>query len=373
LAPGLLKLGNGALWLESPLVASSRKIVMPRFALPWLALVVASIAVADDSKPPALPRDTLPADLSVEAIPFGLERDRSIPRDNPLTAAKVRLGRRLFFDPILSADGTVACASCHHPDHGFAGPARFVVGINGQRSTRKAPTLLNRAYGSAFFWDGREATLEAQALRPIESPREMGATLPNVVQRLQKHPEYPALFRAAFPAGRRGVTADNLARALASFERVLLSGNTRVDRFRAGELRALNERERHGLWLYESRGQCWRCHTGANFTDEAYHNTGVGWGKEPVDLGRYTQTKIDGDRGRFKTPTLRSLAATAPYMHDGSLPTLEAVVEFYNQGGAKNPHLDPRIVPLGLSKEDQRDLVAFLKALSPEGTASGER
>jgi cytochrome c peroxidase len=313
------------------------------------------------AEPSVTPRDTLPANLSLEAVPRGLDAKRPVPADNPLTAAKVRLGRRLFFDPILSGDGTVSCASCHQPAHGFAGPTPYAVGIGGQRTSRNAPTLLNRAYGKAFFWDGREPTLEGQALRPIENPLEMGASLPEAVRRLRAHREYPALFREVFPDG---VTAPNVGRALASFERVLLTGDSRVDRFRAGDVRTLGERERHGLWLYESRGRCWRCHSGRNLTDEAFHNTGVGWGKEPADPGRYAVTHQESDRGRFKTPTLRGLTATAPYMHDGSLATLEDVVEFYNRGGVRNPHLDEAIVALGLSKEEVGDLVAFLKALS---------
>ncbi len=311
--------------------------------------------------PADLPRDTLPAQLGLDAIPLGLDRARPVPPDNPLTEKKVRLGRRLFFDPILSADGSVACASCHLPEHGFAGTARVAIGIGGRRTTRNVPSLLNRAYGQAFFWDGREATLEAQALRPIENPDEMGTSVADAVKRLQAHKEYPALFQAAF---RDGVTADNLARALASFERVLLVGDSRVDRFRAGDVKALSDAERHGLWLFESRGRCWHCHSGRNFSDEQYHNTGVSWGQAPLDLGRYGRTKQDADRGRFKTPTLRGLTHTAPYMHDGSLATLEEVVEFYNRGGGKNPCLDPIIQPLGLSKEEVRDLVAFLRALS---------
>jgi cytochrome c peroxidase len=318
------------------------------------------MAPSDTERAP-LPKDSLPAHLALDTIPDGLDAKRPIPKDNPLTEAKVRLGRKLFFDPILSADATVACASCHQPEHGFAGPGRFAVGARSQIGSRNAPTLLNRAYGTAFFWDGRETTLEGQALHPIASPTEMGSSVAQAVERLQAHREYPALFREAFS---EGVTAGNLAKALASFERVLLTGNSRVDRFRAGDLQALNASERHGLWLYESRGRCWRCHTGPNFTDEDFHNTGVSWGKTPADLGRYTVTKKDPDRGRFKTPTLRGLALTAPYMHDGSLATLEEVVEFYSRGGQKNVYLDPAIGPLELSKTDVADLVAFLKALS---------
>jgi cytochrome c peroxidase len=237
----------------------------------------------------------------------------------------------------------------------------LAIGVRGQRGQRHPPSLLNRAYGKAFFWDGRESTLEAQALHPIASATEMGGPLAGAVQRLRDHPEYPARFRLAFADG---ITEHNLARALASFERVLLAGNSRVDRFRAGDLRALDDGERHGLWLFESRGQCWQCHSGPNFTDEDFHNTGVGWGTESPDWGRFAVTHSDADRGRFKTPTLRALRNRAPYMHDGSLTTLQEVVAFYNRGGTKNRHLDPRMVPLGLSSEEMRDLLAFLEALS---------
>jgi cytochrome c peroxidase len=334
---------------------------MARLAYTLALLLTVLLTATWGAEPPMPPKDTLPAKLSLDHIPQGLDPKRPVPADNPLTEAKVQLGRRLFFDPILSADSSVSCASCHDPAHGFSGPNRFAVGVRGRQGTRNAPSLLNRAYGKAFFWDGRETTLEAQALRPIESSTEMGATVPEAVQRLRADKQYPAQFRAVFPDG---VTAENLAKALASFERVLLAGDSRVDRFRAGNLRVLSDRERHGLWLFESRGHCWRCHSGANFTDEAFHNTGVSWGKQPVDLGRYAVTKLDADRGRFKTPSLRGLTATDPYMHDGSLATLEDVVEFYNGGGNKNPNLDPLIEPLGLSKADVQDLAAFLKALS---------
>jgi cytochrome c peroxidase len=334
---------------------------MSRWALLGPVLLAGALA---PPVPPAVPRsvppDRLPALLALENIPLGLT-SRPIPQDAPLTEARVRLGRRLFFDPILSDDRTVACASCHQPEHGFAGPDGKARGIRGQTTTRRAPSLFNRAYGTSFFWDGRTATLEEQALRPIESPTEMGSKVGEAVRRLREKADYRTEFEAAF---QDGVTADNLARALAAFERVLLRGDSRVDHFRRkGEHAALTAEERHGLWLYESKGRCWRCHTGANFTDEQYHNTGVSWGKEPADLGRYGITKLDDDRGKFKTPTLRGVALTAPYMHDGSLATLQDVVEFYNKGGGANPHVDPTLAPLGLSPDEVRDLVAFLKAL----------
>lgn len=332
---------------------------MSRFALLAGLLVLGASVLAADS-PPDLPRDTLPTKLSLDEVPLGLE-PRPVPKENPLTEARVRLGRRLFFDPILSSDNTVACASCHQPDHGFTSNEARPRGIGGQRNARRAPSLFNRAYGTSFFWDGRESTLEGQALRPIEDPAEMGSTLSAVLVRLSSDSTYKAQFEAAFADG---VTAANLGRALASFERVLLRGDSAVDRFRRqGNTQALTGRERQGLWLYESKGRCWRCHSGANFTDEAYHNTGVSWGKVPADLGRFAVTKKEADRGRFKTPTLRGVALTGPYMHDGSLKSLEDVVEFYNRGGGANPNLDPVLGPLNLSKDEVRDLVAFLTAL----------
>lgn len=330
-------------------------------------LLVATLAALRAGEGPRLPPDTLPAQLSLESIPLGLAPVRPVPTDNPLTLARVRLGRRLFFDPILSADGKVACASCHRPDRGFAGDGPVSVGVGGKRGRRNVPSLLNRAYGKTFFWDGREATLESQALRPIAHPDEMAGSVDEAVRRLREHAEYPRLFQAAFMSE---VTAANLGRALASFERLLLDGGSRVDRFRAGDVAALGPEARHGLWLYESRGRCWRCHSGPNFTDEAYHNTGVAWDRLPADWGRYEATLRDEDRGRFKTPTLRGLVRTGPYMHDGSMATLREVVEFYNRGGGKNPNLDAVVGELGLSHEDVMDLVAFLTALSSDGPQS---
>jgi cytochrome c peroxidase len=325
--------------------------------IPCLALVAAFPA---NDPPSELPKDTLPEKVPLENIPLGLPA-RPQAKDNPLVPERVALGRKLFFDPILSADGTVACASCHRPDHGFASVEARPRGIRGQQTTRRAPSLFNRAYGKSFFWDGRSASLEEQALEPIAHPAELGSSAADAVTRLRADKEYTALFTAAFPDG---VTAANLGTALASFERVLLRGDSRVDRFRQnGKHSGLTPSERHGLWLYESKGQCWRCHGGANFTDEDFHNTGVSWGKEPLDLGRGGVTKKEADRGKFKTPTLRGVALTAPYMHDGSLKTLEDVVNFYNRGGGANPNLDPRLRPLGLSHDEARDLVAFLKAL----------
>ncbi|HVX10678.1 MAG TPA: cytochrome c peroxidase [Pirellulales bacterium] len=310
-----------------------------------------------------MPRDTLIAELSLDVLPLGLPDRTPAPDDNRLTPERVRLGRKLFFDPILSADGTVACASCHDPAHGFASAEPRSVGIHGRRGKRNAPSLLNRANGTSFFWDGRTATLEEQALEPIANPLELGGSLSDAVGRVAANTVYREAFSATYTDG---VTSQNVGRALAAFERVLLSGDSRVDRFQAGDAGALTANERKGLWLFESRAQCWRCHRGANYSDEAFHNTGVAALQAEPDPGRYAVSRDEADRGRFKTPGLRDISRTAPYMHDGSLATLRDVVRYYNQGTTANPHLDLAIKPLGLSPEEIDHLVAFLQALDGE-------
>jgi cytochrome c peroxidase len=326
-----------------------------------LLLVVALVA-GGQTEPP-VPMDTPPSELPLDEIPYGLDLERPVPADNPLTPAKVQLGRRLFFDPILSVDRKVACASCHDPARGFAGAEPRAIGVGRRHGRRNAPSLLNRAYGTSFFWDGRSHSLEDQTLKPLLNASELGnPSHESVVERLQADPKYRVGFAAAFPDG---VTAANLARAIASFERTILVGDSRVDRFHAGQVDLLNESERQGLWLFTSRGQCWRCHSGPNLSDEAFHNTGVSWAKEPIDLGRFEVTGMDADKGRFKTPTLRDIAKTGPYMHDGSIATLREVVEFYSRGGVHNPYLDSVMRPLNLTSQEVTYLVDFLRALSP--------
>lgn len=326
----------------------------------FLAVLLPLVRWAGPPAPPPLPKDTLPAALDPASCPPGLGERPETP-NNPLTAAKVQLGRKLFFDPKLSKDGTVACASCHDPAHGFASKEPRAVGIRGQVGRRNAPSLLNRAFGTAQFWDGRAATLEEQALLPIEDPAELGHSLPAVLAYLKGDATYAKQFATAFPDG---VTKENLAKALASFQRTLLHGDTPYDAFVAGDVGLLSGEAKHGLWLFESKGLCWKCHSGPNFTDELFHNTGVGWGQDPIDLGRFEVTKKFGDQGRFKTPTLRAVALSPPYMHDGSIATLEEVVKFYNRGGNRNPFLDPALKPLELTSEEEQSLVAFLRALS---------
>lgn len=307
---------------------------------------------------PDLPKDTLPEVLPAEP-PYGL-----VAEELPvLSDAGVAIGRSLFFDPILSKDGSVSCASCHQPDFGFADPRTKSVGVGGARTDRNSPSLFNRALGTAFFWDGRSDSLEEQVLEPIENPKEMGLALEEAIDRLAKHEHYGPAFREAFG---EEVSEALLAKVLAGFVRRLWIGDSPVDRFREGDIVHLSEAAQAGLWIYESRGFCWRCHTGQNFTDEKFHNTGIGSSVEDAAPGRFAVTGDEGDRGAFKTPTLRGLVFTAPYMHDGSLASLRDVVEFYVEGGRKNPSLSPLMEPLKLSDTDVDNLVAFLGALSAQ-------
>jgi cytochrome c peroxidase len=300
-------------------------------------------------------------------IPFGLEETAVvIPADNPLTNEKIELGRLLFFDKRLSQDNTIACASCHLAKFGFTDGKPVSTGIRGQKGGRSAPSSINRVFSSAQFWDGRAATLEAQSVGPFTNPIEHGFANYDVMRaKMMKLAGYRKLFKQVFD---EDITIDNVGRAIASFQRTVLSGNSPADRFDQGqEAGAISAEAQHGLLLFREKARCTKCHSGFNFTDEKFHNLGLGWDDNKVDLGRYMVTKIAEDIGAFKTPTLREIARSAPYTHDGRFKTLEEVVNFYNQGGVKNPHQDPLIIPLELTDEEKRDLVQFLHTLNGEG------
>ncbi|MEQ1903235.1 MAG: cytochrome c peroxidase [Pirellulaceae bacterium] len=320
--------------------------------------------------PAASPQDTDQADVYELKIPLGFPALPPIPEDNPLTPAKVELGRKLFHDPILSSNNKISCATCHKAELNFATNDPVAVGIDDRVGTRNAPSLLNRAYGKTQFWDGRSGSLEDQALQPIENKDEMGTSIDAAIDRLRASSEYRALFAAAFPTSHsekdsNPINRDTLAKTIACFERTLLIGGSQVDRFRNNDYTALPQEARKGMWVFESKGGCWQCHSTENFSDEDFHNTGVGFESANRDPGLFNKTGIDSDRFRYKTPTLRGAALTAPYMHDGSLKTLEDVVEFYSRGGSpKDPSLDPKLKPLNLTDAEKKQLVAFLKALS---------
>ena len=301
-------------------------------------------------------------------LPLGLEEDSLvIPEDNPLTKEKVALGKLLFFDKRLSANNTIACASCHLPSLAFTDGQPVSTGIHGQQGGRSAPTAINRAFSSAQFWDGRAATLEAQSVGPFINPVEHGFTDHDaLVAKVKSIAGYHPLFDQAF--GSPSMTTDLIGKAIASFQRTLLSGNSDYDRFTQGnEDQALSANAQNGFRVFLGKGQCLRCHFGFNFTDEQFHNLGVGWDQKHTDIGRYAVTNDPKDRGAFKTPTLREIAKTAPYMHDGSLASLRQVIDFYDQGGLPNPQLDPVINPLNLTEQEKEDVVEFLRSLNGEG------
>ena len=290
-----------------------------------------------------------------------------IPSHNLQYDAKVELGKLLFFDPRLSKNNSVSCAFCHVPAAGFADPRQFSLGVGGKQGGRNAPPVLNAAYSHLQFWDGRASSLEEQALGPIQNPIEMAETLTGVVKKLSKIKGYQARFRAVFG---QDVSPDGIAKAIAAFERTLISTNSPFDKFIAGDRGALSAGAQRGLELFQGKARCVLCHNGPNFTDGKFHNLGVPQvGPLKEDLGRYNVTKRDADRGAFKTPTLRSVALTAPYMHTGGFKTLEEVVEFYNKGGEAVPGKDAFMSQLNLAEQEKKDLVEFLNSLTGDLTS----
>ena len=301
-------------------------------------------------------------------IPLGLDEDGfHVPKDNPLTKEKVDLGHLLFFDKRLSQDNTIACATCHIPALAFTDGQPVSTGIKRLQGGRSAPTSINRGFSKVQFWDGRAPTLEAQSVGPLTNPIEHGfPNNDNVVAKIKTIKGYKPLFTKAF--GKSDITIEQVGKAIASFQRTLISGNSPFDRFDyEGDKKAISEAAQRGRKLFFEKARCNLCHFGTNFSDEKFHNIGIGWGGETVDVGRYHVTKDQKDIGAFKTPTLREITLTAPYMHDGSFGTLEEVVEHYNKGGVKNPFLDNQIIPLKLTDAEKKDLIAMLRTLNGEG------
>jgi cytochrome c peroxidase len=325
----------------------------------WIAAPFVLIAAAE-FRPPAT-ADGFKVPLGLLPIQW--------PRDNPYSAAKWELGRALYYDPRLSADGSLSCATCHNPAMAFTDNLPVSTGIRGQKGGRSAPTVINRAFSLAQFWDGRAGTLEEQALGPMANPIEMGHTHPAIVETLSAIPGYRTLFKNAF--GADAITIERAGKAIATFERTVLSGNSAYDRYKAGNRKALTPVQIRGFRIFTDKAKCDQCHEGVNFTTNEYHNLGVGLEKASLeklaDEGRFVVTHKAEDWGAFKTPTLRDVARTAPYMHDGSLKTLDEVIEFYDKGGIANKNLDEKLKPLHLTADDKHALVEFMKALNGEG------
>lgn len=329
-------------------------------------------------------------------LPEGLKAATAnvyVPEDNPMTRAKIELGRQLYFDPRLSIDATISCASCHHPDSAYGAHTRFGVGVHDQEGGRNSPVSYNRILSRAQFWDGRAETLEDQAVGPIANPIEMGFTHDACVATLGDIPAYKLQFEKIFDDG---LNIDNVGKALATFERAIVTGPTPYDFYepiqkfeqafafdledldalreeepelvesyekmqKAYEANPMSESAQRGMELFFKKADCATCHAGANFTDEQYHNLGVGMDADDPDLGRFEVTGEEKDKGAFKTPTLRNVALSAPYMHDGSQETLEEVMEWYNKGGHPNPWLSDKVKKLNLTEQEIADVVAFMK------------
>jgi cytochrome c peroxidase len=330
--------------------------------------------------------------------PLGIEGDLAALPEPP-TPETVRLGRWLFFDPRLSVDDTVSCATCHRPEHGFSEPTPVSTGVEGKTGNRKAPPVLNAAFDieQHRFWDGRAASLEEQAIGPMINPVEMA--MPDhdvVVRRVQAIESYRDYFAEAF--GDETIDIERIGKALADYERTRFSGNSPWDRWQAdpdpedaaidveavtdfvgnvnleelelADGKHVSAQVKLGHYVFFEKAFCNQCHLGPNFTDAQFHNLGVGWDPEANELkdqGRFDATGNDEDRGAFKTPTLREVASRAPYMHDGSVATLREVVDLYDRGGEANPWLSPKITEIGLTEEESEALVAFMEALSGEG------
>jgi cytochrome c peroxidase len=345
--------------------------------------------------------DTVSASTSFRIdLPTGISSDLwsyYVPKDNPMTAEKVELGRKLFFDTRLSADNTVSCATCHEPERAFTDGKRVAEGIGGRRGFRNSPTLLNAMFHTDQFWDGRASSLEAQAIMPLIDQNEMGnKSYDEIVSRLQSVPEYSRMFNEVFGGP---VNIDRVGKAIAAFERTLVAGDSPFDRFMSGDLRALSPAAHRGQILFRGRARCAVCHTVNQsfpfFTDQIYRNTGVAANhqafgslaaqamtgnsmatKEKMaemaqvdgsrELGRYFVTGNTLDLGAFRTPSLRNIELTAPYFHDGSARTLLDVVKFYVKGGNDNPIKAWELLAVDLTEEEMLDLVEFLKSLTSD-------
>lgn len=284
------------------------------------------------------------------------------PPPNLTYAAKVELGKQLYFDGRLSKNNQVSCAFCHIPGAGFADPRQTSIGVDGKIGGRQAPTVFNTAFNPLQFWDGRASSLEEQAIGPIHNPLEMAETHENVVKKIGKVKGYRDQFRAVFGTD---VSLQGIAEAIAAFERTIISTDSPFDKYMLGDAQAMDEAAVRGMVLFKGKARCILCHNGPNFTDNQFHNLGVPQeGPQKEDLGRYNVTRVNRDKGAFKTPTLRSITETAPYMHDGVFKTLEEVIDFLDKGGGPNPNLSPLMKPLMLRPDEKTDLIAFLKALT---------
>ena len=323
----------------------------------WQSALGHKVKAIEDSKMVTVDGHTVP---DIGPLPTAVPT----PPTNLGYAAKINLGEQLYFDGRLSKNNAISCAFCHTPGLGFADPKQTSLGVGGKPGGRQSPTVYNTAFNPVQFWDGRAGSLEEQAIAPITNPVEMAETHENVVKKLSQIKGYRDQFQAVFGTG---VSVQGIGEAIAAYERTIISTNSAFDKYTLGDESAMNEEAKRGMDLFKGKGRCILCHNGSNFTDNRFHNLGVPQvGPRKEDLGRYDVTRRPEDKGAFKTPTLRSIIETSPYMHDGAFKTLEEVIDFYAQGGGANPNLSPLIQPFKLSAQEKTDLIAFLTALTGE-------
>lgn len=325
-----------------------------------LPLVLVACGADDDASTETEQADDADVDEYAELVakfdPLG---DVPVPEDNPMDEATIELGEVLFFDPRLSGNDELSCASCHVPALGWSDGKALFEGFEGVEGPRRTPTIINSAYYDELFWDGRAESLEEQALGPISSPIEMNMDLDLLAGKLTEIEGYPEMFDEVFG---EEITIDNIGKALAAFERTIIVEDTPFDQFLAGDYDALTEEEIFGMELFANEAQCITCHNGPHLTDQQYHNVGL----DSDDEGRMEHTGDEEDDGAFRTSGLYGVAHHAPYMHNGSLETLEDVVDFYDRGGDGHENTSPLIQELNLSDDEKAALVAFLEVLSGE-------
>lgn len=294
--------------------------------------------------------------------------DTALPPDNkPLDPRKVALGKMLFFDPRLSGNGTMSCGTCHNPALGWSDGLPTGRGHKGKVLERATPTIINVGFNKIFMWDGRAKSLEDQATGPIVNPNEMHNTVENMIKTLKGIPGYVKAFNEAFYG--LGINVNRYRTALAQFQRSVVANNSPFDRWIQGDASAMTAQQVRGFELFRNpgKGNCMVCHRPPNFTDNGFHNIGLpSFGNKNPDLGRHGQVQVDMTRGAFKTPSLRNIAQTAPYFHDGSAKTLNDVIEHYITGGVVQTNLSPNMIKPNLTKQDKKDLIAFLEALTGE-------
>jgi cytochrome c peroxidase len=284
------------------------------------------------------------------------------PAENQTTPARVALGKTLFFDPRLSGSNWISCATCHNPALGWSDGLATGIGHGMSPLKRATPTILNSAFSKILMWDGRARDLEDQALGPVAAVVEMNQDIPGLVAKLSRIDGYAQMFEKAYP--NEGISGKTIAKGIAAFERTVLSTESSFDRWRKGDPKAVSASARRGFALFTGKADCVACHQGYNFADDGFHNIGLKTVGTEEDLGRYAHRKVNVARGAFKTPTLRDVALSAPYMHNGIYKTLEEVVEHYDRGGDVKEHLDPNMKPLGLTAREKGDLVEFMRSLT---------